>query len=933
MAERMVTVHLIANVSNYIAGIEQAKRATKEVTDEAEKARLKAEAQSQALNQIGTGLVAVGAIAMVGVGMAVKKFADFDQAMSNVSAVTMETADNMSLLRDAALDAGARTVFSATEAANAIEELGKAGVSTSDILDGGLNAALDLAAAGGLEVADAAGIAAVAMKTFNLRGTDMSHVADLLAAGAGKAMGDVTDLSMALRQSGQVAASTGLSIEETTAALSAFASQGLIGSDAGTSFKAMLQRLTPQSKEAADKMQALGISAYDASGNFIGLEALAGNLQDSLKGLTVEQRNSAFATIFGSDAVRAANVLYTEGAKGIGEWVKQVDDSGYAAEVASRRLDNLKGDFEKLTGAIDTAFIKSGSGANDVLRGLTQAATETVDNFADLPDWLQQTAFWITGLTGAATLASGAFILGVPKIQAYKTALAELGPVAQRLGGIVGALGKGLAISAVISVAIGAIDAMKNAIEGDTLALEKYNNIVQTSTSSQDLLSAAFKDTNWLGYGVQWKELSKDVKSFGELIDQVQIYPDLRGLGAFGDVLLLWRSGANQARDQFDALGTALAGLPLEQSSSQLMQLRDSYNLTDEQLMDLIDLMPEYKAALTEAASSARIEVNTTDESVNKKRLLKFALDEASAGAREHADKLKQVSGAADDASGEISDLEQLIRGFGSATLDARSAERDFQQAVDDAAAALAANGATLDTNTQQGRDNQAALDAMAQAANNSAAASYQLTGDQAALEAQLAAAREQVYQQGIAFGLSEEEARRFADSAVASKTAIENIPTSRSTKLTVDDADARAKIAAFQAYMSTLSGGVAIFPRFSKASGGILPGAPSNRDNMFIHAASGEFVVRASQTAIPANRRALEYINRGGVINGYANGGMVQPNYVSGRGSSQPVSVTAGVPDVYVQNPFTGDYLLATVDSRATQVMKANDTRNAVMI
>ena len=170
----------------------------------------------------------------------------------------------MDLLREASIEAGKRTVFSATEAAGAVEELAKAGIATADILAGGLNGALDLAAAGGLDVAEAAGIAAIALKQFNLAGDQMPHVADLMAAGAGKAMGSVSDLGMALRQAGQVANMTGLTIEETTAGLSAFASAGLLGSDAGTSFKAMLQRLTPQSAEAQGKMDELGISAYDA---------------------------------------------------------------------------------------------------------------------------------------------------------------------------------------------------------------------------------------------------------------------------------------------------------------------------------------------------------------------------------------------------------------------------------------------------------------------------------------------------------------------------------------------------------------------------------------------------------------------------------------------------------------------------------------------
>ena len=144
--------------------------------------------------------------------------------MSNVQAATHETAANMDLLRTAAIKWGQQTKFSATEAAGAIEEMAKAGVSTNDILSGGLEGALNLAAAGSLEVADAAEIAASALVQFGMSGKDIPHVADLLAAGAGKAQGSVQDLGYALKYAGVPAASLGVSIEETTGVLAEFAS-------------------------------------------------------------------------------------------------------------------------------------------------------------------------------------------------------------------------------------------------------------------------------------------------------------------------------------------------------------------------------------------------------------------------------------------------------------------------------------------------------------------------------------------------------------------------------------------------------------------------------------------------------------------------------------------------------------------------------------
>src|SRR5690606_33088374 len=141
------------------------------------------------------------------------------------------------------LDAGQETVYSATEAAGAIEALAKAGVSTADILNGGLSGALNLAASDNIAVAEAAEIAASAMTQFGLAGEDVEHVADLLAAGAGKAQGGVADLGQALNQAGLVSSQFGLSIEEAVGTLTAFASAGMVGSDAGTSFRTMLLRL------------------------------------------------------------------------------------------------------------------------------------------------------------------------------------------------------------------------------------------------------------------------------------------------------------------------------------------------------------------------------------------------------------------------------------------------------------------------------------------------------------------------------------------------------------------------------------------------------------------------------------------------------------------------------------------------------------------
>lgn len=376
MADRTVTVRLNAAVSGYIAQMQAAGRATAQVGQQATGVAKQAGLISPKLLGIGSAAAVVG-------GMAVSKMANFEAALSEVKAATGESAAGMAALKEAAKDAGGATKYSAEEAAKGITNLAKAGVSTADILDGGLTGALDLAAAGSMDVADAAEIASAALVTFKLEGSDMAHVADLLAAGAGKAMGEVSDLGYALRMTGTVAAQTGLSIEETTAGLAAMASRGLTGSDAGTSFKSFLQRLVPESLKAATAMEEIGLAAYDAQGNFVGLEEVARQLADGMADYTDEQKAATLKTIFGSDAIRAAAIMYEEGAAGVQKWTEAVDDAGYASEYAATLTDNLKGDIEKLTGAVDTLMVSTAEGSNGPLRNFVQTLTGALDAVND----------------------------------------------------------------------------------------------------------------------------------------------------------------------------------------------------------------------------------------------------------------------------------------------------------------------------------------------------------------------------------------------------------------------------------------------------------------------------------------------------------------------------------------------------------------------
>jgi TP901 family phage tail tape measure protein len=270
------------------------------------------------------------------------------------------------------------------------------------------------------------------MTQFKLSGNQVPHVADLLAAAAGKAQGSVHDMGAALNQSGLVASQFGLSIEDTTGVLAEFASAGLMGSDAGTSLKTMLLALANPSKQSRDLMDELGISFYDATGKFIGMSGVAQVLQTRLKGLTQEQRNQALGQIFGNDAIRAASVLYTDGAAGVQKWATAVNDSGYASETAAKLTDNLAGDLERLKGSVETLAIEAGGGANGGLRILVKTLGALVDQFSALPPFVGSAITVLAGVSGVALLAGAAWIKTRKSAAAFRTELEAMGPAGTR---------------------------------------------------------------------------------------------------------------------------------------------------------------------------------------------------------------------------------------------------------------------------------------------------------------------------------------------------------------------------------------------------------------------------------------------------------------------------------------------------------------------
>jgi len=359
---------------------------------------------------IGQSLLPISIGAGVVAGSALKMAADYEQAMNILQATSGATAGEMALLDAKAIELGADITLpgtSALDASQAMLELSKAGLSVNDVMAAS-QGVLQMSAAAQISNAQAAEITANALNMFGLAGSEATMVADLLAAGANKSSAGVTDMADALKMSGAVAAAAGVPIQDVTTAIALMANQGIKGSDAGTSFKQMLLSLQAPTAKAKNLMNDLGISIYDASGTMLPMEAIIGQFSGALTGLTQEQRNAALSTIFGSDAVRAANVLLTEGTGAWTEMSAAVTAGGEAATLAAAQNAGLKGSLDGLKSALETAAL---TGAKPLLEALTPLVTkvsEAVGAFAEAhPEIVQAGVAFAGVISVAAPLALG----------------------------------------------------------------------------------------------------------------------------------------------------------------------------------------------------------------------------------------------------------------------------------------------------------------------------------------------------------------------------------------------------------------------------------------------------------------------------------------------------------------------------------------------
>lgn len=410
-----------------------------------------------ATKALGEGITELGSSMALGLtvpivaagGAATSMAAGFDDAMSQVQGALGGASTDMDGLRDLALQLGADTVFSATESAQAMVELAKGGLTEAQIKGGALAASMDLAAAGQLNLADAAATTVQMMGSFGLGAGDATRIANALAGAANASSADVSDLTQAMSQCSAQASLAGWSLEDTAAALALFADHGVKGSDAGTSLKTMLQRLAAPTDQAAEAIAAYGLNIRDSNGKMKDISGIADELTGKLGGLSDAERDAALQTIFGSDASRAAAILMQSGSEGLAKYIAATNDATAAETMANAQKGELSWALENMGGAVESASIAFGTALAPAITAVAGVIGNVAEAFASLPAGVQ---------TGIAVVLALVAALG-PLLMVIGSVVAALPAISEGFAMLGGALAIPLAPAAAVVAAIAAIAA------------------------------------------------------------------------------------------------------------------------------------------------------------------------------------------------------------------------------------------------------------------------------------------------------------------------------------------------------------------------------------------------------------------------------------------------------------------------------------------
>lgn len=421
MAEYSTEMTLRANIGQYTAAFKEAQAVYNRFNQQVAKSSMSSTNALARSSKLVSTTAKAGAVGLIALGTAaLKTGADFEHQMSRVGAISGASKNQLKAMNDQAIQLGAKTAFSAKEAAEGMENLASAGMKPKQIMEA-MPGVLDLAAVSGGNVGNAAENAAVALNGFGLSASSAGHVADVFARAAADTNAEASDMGEALKMVAPQAHTAGLSLEETAAAIGVLSDAGIKGSEAGSNLAMALTKVQNPSGQAQKAMDKLGFSAFDSAGKMKPLATQMSELRSKLSGMTDQQKQYYLSQIYGVQGGRAINTLLSAQSGKLENLTSKLKNSdGAAAEMAKTMQNDLKSSIEQFFGALESLSIILEQTFGGTLKGAVDAATDSIGKFND---YLQDNQANIQQFTQKAIEAASGILKMLPSIQQVGSAL------------------------------------------------------------------------------------------------------------------------------------------------------------------------------------------------------------------------------------------------------------------------------------------------------------------------------------------------------------------------------------------------------------------------------------------------------------------------------------------------------------------------------
>lgn len=300
---------------------------------------------------------------------------DFSSTMAEVQALSGASGEELQKLEDTAREYGATTVFSASESAEALKYMALAGwdVEQSTSALGGV---LDLAAASGMDLAEASDMVTDYLSAFGMEADKSAYFADLLAYSQANSNTSAEQLGEAYKNAAASLNAAGQDVETTTALLAMMANQGLKGSEAGTALTVVMRDMTSKMKNGAIQVGNTSVAVMDAAGNYRDLTDILSDVETATGGMGDAERAMALSSTFTSDSLKGLNLMLNAGIGSAADFEEQLRKSGGAAgDMAATMNDNLSGDLKEMQSGFDELKLKIYDGMEKPMRTAVQFVT------------------------------------------------------------------------------------------------------------------------------------------------------------------------------------------------------------------------------------------------------------------------------------------------------------------------------------------------------------------------------------------------------------------------------------------------------------------------------------------------------------------------------------------------------------------------------